>query len=609
MLVKVHSASRPAGLADVEVAGGAGGRPAPGAARRMPDVAQGSSSRAGGLGQALRGSWPIGVVLALYAASAFVVPTLTPAPVSDDWVYARSVEILVREGELRILGLSVVTLIFQVLWGGLFAAVFGPSFGVLRLATVVLVLLGGWAFYALCRELGVTRGRSALGAAAYLFNPLAFVLGYTFMSDPYFVTLLIASTWLYVRGLRPGPAGARATLAGAAVAGLAFLVRQQGALIPLAVVFFLLVTGRLRPDRAGAARFARIVAIPAAVTVAYYLWLRFVHGIPFRQREFLSEVTAAGWGGTAVLVGQLTMIEAVYLGLFALPLVAAALPAGRRLARSITPAGWALFCAWEAAVVAAVALFGKEGRTMPFIPQYLAPWGLGPADLLAARPTLFSFDALISFTALCAAASLAFGIILCRRVGGPPAPDRAGAGIVLAVGLWQVAGILPASFAFRTWIISLDRYLLPLLPVALCLGLWALRDVRLALPVAWVVVAAFAVLAVAGTRDFLVYQGAVWELAESANAAGIPNTRLDAGAFWDGYQLYQDDPAKRPPPRTANGPWWVYLFAPETDSSYVVAGEPLRDYTIVRRAEYSSWLHREPVYLYLLRRPDVPGPP
>src|SRR4051794_925921 len=77
-------------------------------------------------------------VLLLYALCALIVPTMTPVPVSDDWVYARSVEILVREHRLEIIDLSVVTLIFQIVWGGFFALLFGPTFGALRLSTLTL---------------------------------------------------------------------------------------------------------------------------------------------------------------------------------------------------------------------------------------------------------------------------------------------------------------------------------------------------------------------------------------------------------------------------------------------------------------------------------------
>jgi len=554
-------------------------------------------------------------VLALYAASAVIVPTFTAAPVSDDWVYVRSVEILVRQGELRILDLSVITLVFQVLWGALFSTIFGMSFGALRLSTVVLMFLSGWACYGVCRELGVERGRSALGAAAYLFNPLSYVLGFSFMTDPQFTALLVIATYFHLRGLQPGRVGERATWWGSAVAALAFLTRQQGALIPLAVVVFLVLSGRLRvwprPRWADVRLFARVVALPAAATVLYYLWLFFVHGVPEQQESFTRSIVDAGWGGTWQLAQRMTFFEAMYVGFFVLPIaMAAVLGVGvTRLARVWSPLGWTMAAGWGAMLAAGLVVFGQDGRRMPYVSQFFGATGLGPNDLNGGgRPWLVDGDALDWLTGVCAAASLVFGLALCRRVGGRRTGDGARAGLLLTIGLWQVIGILPPSFHFRNWIISVDRYLLALLPFSICLALWALRDVELSLPVGWFVVGVMAVVSVAGTRDFLVFQDATWELARSANGQGIENTRLDAGSSWDGYYLYEYSVATNSPYRSPGGPWWTHLFAKATDSTYVVSTAPLWGYDLVSQVEYSTWLDDDPTYLYLVKRHEEPSP-
>ena len=111
----------------------------------------------------LRAHLAVVLVLAAFAASAFVVPTLMNVATTDDWGYTRSVEILLDEGRLTVLPAVAATAVFQILWGALFGTVFGMSLGVMRLATVVMVALGGVALYALARDLGVTRGRAALG--------------------------------------------------------------------------------------------------------------------------------------------------------------------------------------------------------------------------------------------------------------------------------------------------------------------------------------------------------------------------------------------------------------------------------------------------------------
>jgi hypothetical protein len=578
-------------------------RPATHARQRFP------ATRRASLDTFARRHWGAIVILVLYAAAAFVVPTLTAAAVSDDWVYVRSVEILVRQGEVKIIDLSVVTLLSQLAWGALFALPFGPSFGTLRIATLVLVALGGVALYGLCRELRIGRGAATLALAAYLFQPLSFVLGYSFMSDPQFTALVTIAGYGYVRGLRSGAIGVRATIFGSAVAALAFLMRQQGALLPMAVLTYLALCRRPQSLREAVATGLRVAGLPALAIILYYLWLKFINGIPFRQGDFVNSIRDAGLLGTRDLALQLLTIEALYLGFFALPLGVALLPRLARLGRFAGPRGWLLFAGWTAIVAAGVAAFGAQGRLMPYVAQFVGVSGLGPNDLLGDRPALVGTGAQWWFTAACTASTVLIGLALCRRAVAPATPDRARAGLLLTLGLWQAVGILPASFSFRHAGGSLDRYLLPLLPFALALGLWAVRDLRPALPLAWAVVIVGALLAVAGTRDFLVFQGATWDLARHANAIGIDNTRLDAGTSWDGYYLYEYSQANHISPRTTDGPWWTGLFAPATDSSYVISSAPLPDYTIVEETAYSSWLHRGPLPLYLLRRPDVAGPP
>lgn len=578
--------------------------------------------------------------MALYALALLIIPVMTPVALGDDWVYARSVEILINEGRVRILDLSVVTLVWQVLWGGLFASILGPTFGAMRLSSVALSALGGLACYWGCRQLGVDRGRSALGAALYLFNPLLFSLSYSFMSDAQFVALLTISAAFYVRGLRPDRLSALFTIIGSFAAGLAFLERQQGALIPLGVATYLVLSGRMRPDRRGVGLFMQVVAVPAAMTVGYYLWFRFIHGIPKAQGDFVQKVGDAGIDGAVLLASRLSLIEATYLGLFVLPLAGAALLALPRLLRAIRPLGWLVFAVWAMFVLGGTAIFWQSGRRMPYIPHYLSPSGVGSYDLRGGRPFLFGQLGFDIATIMCVAGALLFGLILCLQIGKRSLPQtenarlifadrsaggrasldpyRAGAGLTLALAFWQILGVLPQSFTFRDWTFrgynapSLDRYLLTLLPLALLLTLWALRGVRVAIPVAWVLAAGMAVFSIVGTRDFLTFHTAVWDLARTTTAQGVALTQLDAGAAWDGYHLYEYSIANNIH-TSAPLPWWIGLFAPADTCEYIIAGAPRDDfsdlYAPIKRVEYSTWLNPTPTYLYLLRRNDVPGPP
>jgi 4-amino-4-deoxy-L-arabinose transferase-like glycosyltransferase len=540
-----------------------------------------------------------------------VVPTLAPVATTDDWAYARSAQILLDEARLTIFPVVAATAVFQIVWGALFGFIFEPTLGVFRLSTVVITALGGLALYGLCRDLGVARARSALGVATFLFNPLVFVLAFTFMTDAHFMALLVIATWLYAKALEPEKVDGRLLVAGSGVAALAFLTRQQGALIVPAVVMFLLFSRRLRFDRASVLVLAQLLALPLLTAGGYYLWLRYGNDVPQVQSKFFREILEEGWSGTWWLLRRLTVAELMYLGLFALPLVVAALPGVRGTVRAITPRGWILFAAWQAILLIGVTALWAGGALMPYIGQFFGSGGLGAPDVRGSRPILLGPEIRSALTVVCLIASLLLALIAARAVAAPPSRARAGAGLVLSIGLWQVLGVMPPSYHYIGWAAgSLDRYLLPLVPLTIALALWALRGVRISLPLGWIVIAALALFSIAGTRDYLVFMRAVWAMGDEAVAAGVPLDRLDAGSGWDGYYLYEYGREHRIRSRTPKGgPWWVYFYAPATDSAYVVASKPLPGHHVIKKQPYSSWLQQKPTNLYLLHRTGIPWPP
>src|SRR5215217_6766106 len=559
----------------------------------------------------MRVNWALLAVYVAFALAAVVVPTLAPVATTDDWAYARSAQILLDEARLTIFPVVAATAVFQIVWGALFGFIFEPTLGIFRLSTVVITALGGLALYGLCRDLGVTRGRGALGVATFLFNPLVFVLAFTFMTDAHFMALLVIATWLYAKGHASDEVDGRLLVAGSGVAALAFLTRQQGILIAPAVLLFLLLSRRLHRDRASLLVLVQLFALPLLVVGGYYLWLRSGNTVPRVQSMFFREILEEGWSGTWWLLQRLTVVELLYLGLFTLPLMAAVLPDVRGLVRTTAPRGWILFAAWQAILLVGVTAFWARGALMPYIGQFFGSGGLGAPDILGSRPILLGPGIRSALTVVSLIASLLLALIAARGMNAPPSPERSRAGLVLSIGLVQVLGVMPPSYHYIGWAAgSLDRYLLPLVPLTIALTLWALRGVRMILPLGWIVVAALALFSIAGTRDYLVFMRAVWDMGEEATAAGVPLDRLDAGSSWDGYHLYEYGLEHRIRSRTPKGgPWWVYFYAPATDSAYVVAGKPLPGYHVIREQPYSSWLQREPTKLYLLHRVGIPWPP
>jgi hypothetical protein len=431
------------------------------------------------------------------------------------------------------------------------------------------------------------------------------------MTDAHFTALLVIATWLYAKALEPETIDGRLLVAGSGVAALAFLTRQQGALIVPAIAIYLLVARRVRFDRASLVLLVQLLTLPAVAIAGYYTWLSYGNDVPTVQTSFFREAIDEGWNGTWWLVQWLTVVELMYLGFFTLPLVVTVLPRLTRLTKGIPILGWRLFAFWQAILLVGVTALWVGGGRMPYVQQWFGSGALGAPDVLGSRPILLGPEIRAALTVVCLIASLLLALIAARSVGAPPSRERARAGLVLSIGLWQVLGVMPPSYHYIGWAAgSLDRYLLPLVPLTIALALWALRGVRISLLLGWIVIAALALFSVAGTRDYLVFMRAVWDMGEEATAAGVPLDRLDAGSGWDGYHLYEYGLEHRIRSRTPKGgPWWVYFYAPTTDSAYVVASKPLPGHRIIKQQPYSSWLQREPANLYLLRRAGVPWPP
>lgn len=591
--------------------------PDPPAASPERDREPSATLRAWALVRSLIVNWPLAVPLVLFAIAATIIPTMANIATTDDWAYTRAVEILYWDVRLTMFPVVAATAVGQVFWGGLFALIFGMELGVMRLSTVVMAAIGSIALYAILRQLGVSRSRASLGMAVYLFNPLSFILAFTFMTDAHFASVMLISVTWYMYGLHPERPRPWAIVLASMFAGYAFWIRQQGAFIPIGVLFYLVAARRLWFNWRSIRLAAQVLVAPAAMLLIYYAWLYWVNDVPDVQEGFLNRARGYGWEGTWFLIRYLTYFELAYLGFFMLPLTIALLPGFRARAGQAlfsSPIGYWAFVSWVGALITGLYLLTRQDRRMPYIGQFLGAGGYGPGDVPGPRQRLVEwpwfYDVL---TIVSISGAVVLGLVLCRRLIDNRTPERAAAGLLAMVALWQVAGILPPSYQYVTRGGSLDRYLLPLIPLTIALVLWSIRDLRLIQPLAWLVIAVMAVVSTAATRDYLVYMDAVWSMARDANRAGVVNEKMDAGSGWDGYHLYTDmvDRNITRNMSPSRSPWWINFYAKQTDSTYIVSTNPQwrEGYVVVQRKEYDQWLEDDQVFVYLLRKRDAPWPP
>ncbi len=279
-----------------------------------------------------------------------------------------------------------------------------------------------------------------------------------------------------------------------------------------------------------------------------------MHGIPTAQSLFMDDGRAHGMTDMAILLLLTPFCSGIYSGPFTLPVSAGALFGLVCSRQPVNSPMRILLLAVVAFMCMSVATGAANGHIMPYLGQYFRPTSLGPDDLLESRSLFVEPWLLFVFIVVFLFGAITFTFAMSRSISTLEAPTERVALVGFAVMVGQEIGMIPPSFHFLTWAGPLDRYLLPLLPLSIWLAVWATRRVRLVLPLAWAVGVVFAVYSVVGTRDFLVFQEATWSVARHANELGIPNTKLDGGAAWDGYHLYELFGGAESQPKTPNAP-------------------------------------------------------
>ena len=497
------------------------------------------------------------------------VKPLTDVPVIDDWVYAWSVEHFLKTGELRVLEFSSVYPLAQILWGALFARVAGFSFGVLRLSTVVLAVLGCWALYLTLRELTFSRTASLLGALALALDPVYFALSFSFMTDVPFVALSTMSVFYYVSALhRHQPA--RAWL-GSLFAVSAFLVRPIGIVIPLAVVpalwprgdrrlwiaplsiamltmavLWIVMSRTMGPLDAGAGRVQQFrwwLTIPARKYAAWNVALVFESVFPLAPLLLasLSRVRIAA----AATMTALTLVLVLHFTLGAIP---SPLP------------DWQT---WSLQDIGARAMIG--GALSP------SAWSIRVAPMLRALGVV----------------TIGAMLVACVRLRR----QFSDGGVRVLVSL----GFLNLALINLLWVYN-DRYYLVLAPTLAWIALGPAGPTKRGQWVAGALFSVWAVIAISGTRDLMAVNAASATAARQLEAAGIPSWEIDAGYALNGWRLYAHPENLQP---GANRRFDVPYVTSGRLPMFRVTNVPLPGYDVIRvvALDHAWWQVTDRLYV------------
>lgn len=457
-------------------------------------------------------------VVGVLGLGVLVVPRLA-SPLQDEVFYVGPTVWLAETGQLVMPAAITTSFVALAAWGAVFVKLFGGDFVTLRLAVLVASSLAALIFYALLRHLGFDRIRSALGLSILVLNPLYLSGSVIFLTEALFVLLVLGALYVGMLGLRRG----RGSLmfAAGALAGAAFLTRQIGICVVVALGIGLLASPRLRRSPP----LWLMLLVPPALTVsAYMLWSAGLEDSGSRW-YFANTVKAWTQDLRPTHLGLRINLVLPYLGLFVLPILLVHLPAlVPHLARLDRRGKVALLGGLLLVMAGYTYEWTKGLRHFPYLRYTLDPRGLFMPDFTVIAQWRPAPWLIIGTLALWIAA----GIVIGLTIGALP----------YSLGLWwrhphlpvYITGALLAVASISPYFLT-DRYLLPWLPFALTAVLALLRPLRPSLPLTTAFVAIAVTLNAALMIDYDQRAALRWDIARSLVQQGIPAN--DIGASWD----------------------------------------------------------------------------
>ncbi len=554
------------------------------------------------------------MIALLWCISIVVVNPVGNFPVIDDELYEPAVRSFLQTGHYSPPE-AAMTFLTNLLWGALFSLPAGVSFTALRMSTLCASLLGLFGVYTLTRDLGQPRWIRWLATLTVAANPAFYALSHTFMTDVLFAVICIWAAVFFARSLRSG--SGLDLVFGTLLSLAATLSRQIGLAIPLAFAITLIFQRGITWKtilRAGIPLGLGLITLSG-----FYHWLAASGQLPQTYDYFANMEVSTFTHSRTFFTTPISNVycTVVFLGLFLLPILLCTMGGPTR---SGTKGVLAIAAAGATIVVLGAVVRAHLGLS-DFMPlregHVLRESGIGllwlqGEDQVPQLPTAFWIC--VTALAFIGAALLVYRLSFWLRAVVHSLVQRSPLSEAETVTLFLLTCgfILAAPYI---GIRSSDRYLISSLPFFVT-GIVSFPGTLSAVPagvgrslrqVAFVLLAAFGVFTVVGTRDYLAWHRlssqASRELMETNHVAADD---IDGGVEFN--FLHPGHPSradldKRTDKLIRNRPQYFFTerireqfevvvaqgWRPPS-SAYQVAFGPVPEYRVIREYAYYNWM-------------------
>jgi drug/metabolite transporter superfamily protein YnfA len=472
---------------------------------------------------------------ALLCALILLICALATHPVAeigmiDDWTYIKSAQVLAQTGHIVYNGWATAMVGWQLFLGALFARIFGPSFTAIRASTLPIALATAFLTQRSLVRVGINSRNATLGTLTLVLSPLFLPLALSFMTDIGGLFCIVLCLYACLRALQAEThRAALAWLAFAAFSNaLGGTVRQiawLGVLVMFPSTIWLL---RRRPHLLFAG-----VLLYGVSSAFIFGCLRWFLRQPYSLSGPLIPVLLDGQHIVHLVLELVTVLFSS--AMFLLPLLLAFTRAISLRNRQTVDF---LILSGVLCLIAGLFLCLRHPHSFapllaPYGGNYVAASGLVEGTpIQGKRPIVLQLGVRVLLTFLVLGALNCFLAFLygSRQLGRPAQTHTSWKSLLIL--------LVPFTLAYLIFLLPygltsdlFDRYSLPLLLIGLILLLRLFEDrVKANLPtVSIVLIALFALYAVAGTHDaFSLFRAKAAAIAE-LQAAGFPATSIDGG--------------------------------------------------------------------------------
>lgn len=478
-------------------------------------------------------------LLALFCVAVFLICALATHPVAeigmnDDWSYIKSAQILATTGRIVYNGWAAPILGWQLYLGAAFIKLFGPSFTAIRASTVLVALGTTFMVHRTLSRVGINSRNATIGTLSLVLSPLFLPLALSFMSDVGGLFCVVLCFYACLRSLQAKTDFAvLAWLTFAALSNAVLgTVRQASWLGVLIVV----------PSTIWLLRSRRYVVMAGVLVCATSVMFIYVSLQWFSKQPFsvIEPLITAKIGTQTLYQAAVQFVGLFFAGvMFLLPVVIAFSRGISMRDRRTTDF---LIVGGVLCLTIGLLLLWRDPDTFavllaPYAGNYVTRRGMvDTTPIQGTRPVVLSWGIRMVLTWTVLAAILQFVAFLRlgrRTMESSPQQSRLSFNNLLVLAVPFLIGysmlLIPRALSIIAQL--MDRYLLPLLFVAMLIALRLFQDrVQAKLPaVSVILTAVFAVYAVVGTHDaFSLYRAKAKAIAE-LRAAGVPDLSIDGG--------------------------------------------------------------------------------